>query len=84
MFPALQMDSGTRIGMVNLQYGYLNRAAFAYYTGIPVDPQESLDDLEQFFREHPRSLVLANGEVAAEFFTGDRAGCGGQIQGTGF
>lgn len=69
-----QIGSEIRIGLVNLRYGDLKRAAFAYHTGIPVDLLETHGDVERFFREHPRSLVLINGEVAAEFFGDDKAG----------
>ncbi len=68
-----QIGSETRIGLVNLEYGDHKQGAFAYYTGVPVDLLETQSDLERFFREHPRSLVLVRKQVAKEFFSGERA-----------
>lgn len=68
-----QIDGETHIGLVNLRYGNHKRGAFEYYTGVRVDLLETRDDLERFFREHPRSLVLVHKGVADEFFAGDNA-----------
>jgi 4-amino-4-deoxy-L-arabinose transferase-like glycosyltransferase len=68
-----QIDSETKIGLVNLRYENLKRGAFEYYTGVQVDLLETSDDLEQFFREYPRSMVLVHKGVADQFFAGDNA-----------
>jgi 4-amino-4-deoxy-L-arabinose transferase-like glycosyltransferase len=74
-----QIDSETEIGLVNLRYGNHKRGAFEYYTGVRVDLLETRADLERFFREHPRSLVLVHKGVAGEFFAGDNALWSGRV-----
>jgi 4-amino-4-deoxy-L-arabinose transferase-like glycosyltransferase len=69
-----QIGSETRIGLVNLQYGNHKRGAFEYYTGVPLDLLATQDEVERFFREHPRSLVLVHKGVADEFFADDKGG----------
>ncbi len=76
-----QIDSETAIGLVNLSYGSHKRGAFEYYTGVRVELLKTDDDLERFFREYPRSLVLVHKGVANEFFAGDSARWRAQVVG---
>ena len=67
-----QIGDATHFGMMD-PAGALRRGGFAYYTGTMVDLLDDADDVEDFFRRHPGSVVLVRDSSTAELFAGDEA-----------
>ena len=51
--------------------GFRKRGAFSYYTGAMVDVLETQDQVEQYFRQYPDTIVLVYEEEAAAIFAGN-------------
>jgi hypothetical protein len=51
--------------------GVRKRGAFGYYTGAMVDLLETQDEVEQYFRQFPDTIVLVYEDEAPAIFAGD-------------
>lgn len=65
-----QIGNETHFGMVD-PAGVARRGGFAYYTGTMVDLLDSAAEVENFFQEHPTSVVLVIEESADRIFAGN-------------
>ena len=70
-----QIGAGTTFAMVHPRQamGVRKRGAFGYYTGSMVELLETQEQVVEFLRQHPESLVLVHDEEAAKIFAGDEA-----------
>lgn len=67
-----QIGSETHIGMVWLGgMGRHKRGAFGYYTGAMVDLLDDDDQVEEFFRKYPGSVVLVHEKSLGALFAGE-------------
>ena len=71
-----QIGVGTTFAMVHPEraMGMRKRGAFGYYTGSMVELLETQEQVVEFLRQHPESLVLVHDREAATIFAGDEAG----------
>jgi 4-amino-4-deoxy-L-arabinose transferase-like glycosyltransferase len=65
-----QIGSATNFGMVDPS-GRGRRGGFSYYTGTMVDLLTGPGEVEQFFHEHPTSVVLIDEDSVEQIFVGD-------------
>jgi 4-amino-4-deoxy-L-arabinose transferase-like glycosyltransferase len=71
-----RIGAGTTFAMVHPRQGMgvRKRGAFGYYTGSMVELLETQDQVVEFLRHHPESLVLVHDEEAGTIFAGDEDG----------
>jgi 4-amino-4-deoxy-L-arabinose transferase-like glycosyltransferase len=71
-----QIGAGTTFAMVHPRQamGVRKRGAFGYYTGSMVELLETQDQVVEFLRQHPESLVLVHDREADTIFAGDQEG----------
>ncbi len=66
----------THFGLINPRYGHHKKGAFGYYSGRLISVMDREGDpetfLEEFFAEHPKSLVLLQDRVADQVFASQK------------
>jgi hypothetical protein len=68
-----QIGEETHIGLVYPMFARRKMGAFGYYSGALVDRMNTAQEVEEFFRRHPSSLVLVHEGSVKEIFAGDEA-----------